>query len=63
LLLILAVLAVQLILGRAEPVFPHFIMTRRLPTCFARWRPPRRRAAWWTRAFSSFDHLVGTGEH
>ena len=22
----------QLILGRAEPVFPHFIMTRRLPT-------------------------------
>ena len=30
--LILAVMAVQLILGRAEPVFPHFIMTRRLPT-------------------------------
>jgi len=30
--LILAVMAVQLIVGRAEPVFPHFIMTRRLPT-------------------------------
>jgi hypothetical protein len=30
--LILAVMAVQLILGRAEPVFPHFITTRRLPT-------------------------------
>src|SRR6266576_3838967 len=30
--LILAVMAVQLIAGRAEPVFPHFIMTRRLPT-------------------------------
>jgi hypothetical protein len=25
-------MAVQLIVGRAEPVFPHFIMTRRLPT-------------------------------
>src|SRR5437899_1864123 len=30
--LILAVMAVQLILGRTDPVFPHFIMTRRLPT-------------------------------
>jgi hypothetical protein len=30
--LILAVMAVQLIVGRAEPVFLHFIMTRRLPT-------------------------------
>jgi len=30
--LILAIMAVQLIVGRAEPVFPHFIMTRRLPT-------------------------------
>lgn len=30
--LILAVMAVQLIAGRGEPVFPHFIMTRRLPT-------------------------------
>jgi hypothetical protein len=30
--LILAVMAVQLIVGRAGPVFPHFIMTRRLPT-------------------------------
>jgi hypothetical protein len=30
--LILVVMAVQLIMGRAEPVFPHFIMTRRLPT-------------------------------
>src|SRR5881296_41768 len=30
--LILAVMAVQLKLGRAEPVFPHFIMARRLPT-------------------------------
>ena len=30
--LILAVIAMQLIVGRAEPVFPHFIMTRRLPT-------------------------------
>jgi hypothetical protein len=30
--LILAVIAVQLIVGRTEPVFPHFIMTRRLPT-------------------------------
>jgi hypothetical protein len=29
---ILAVMAVQLIVGRAEPVFPQFIMTRRLPT-------------------------------
>ena len=29
---ILAVMAVQLIAGRAEPVFPRFIMTRRLPT-------------------------------
>src|SRR5436190_2675918 len=28
--LILAIMAVQLIVGR--PVFPHFIMTRRLPT-------------------------------
>src|SRR6266699_6947185 len=27
-----SVMAVQLIVGRAEPVFPHFIMTRRLPT-------------------------------
>jgi hypothetical protein len=25
-------MAVQLNVGRAEPVFPHFIMTRRLPT-------------------------------
>ena len=30
--LMLVVLAMQLIVGRAEPVFPHFIMTRRLPT-------------------------------
>jgi hypothetical protein len=30
--LILVVIAVQLIMGRAEPVFPHFIMTRPLPT-------------------------------
>ena len=30
--LVLAVIAVQLIVGRAEPVFPHFIMARRLPT-------------------------------
>jgi hypothetical protein len=30
--LILAVMAVQLIVGRAEPIFPHFIMARRLPT-------------------------------
>jgi hypothetical protein len=30
--LILAVMAVQLILGRAEPVLPHFITIRRLPT-------------------------------
>jgi hypothetical protein len=30
--LILAIMAVQLIVGRTEPVFPHFIMTRRLPT-------------------------------
>ncbi|HYY14374.1 MAG TPA: exopolysaccharide biosynthesis protein [Chthoniobacterales bacterium] len=29
---VLAVIAVQLIVGRAEPVFPHFIMARRLPT-------------------------------
>src|SRR5262245_45844985 len=28
--LILAIMAVQLIVGRAEPVFPRFIMTRRL---------------------------------
>jgi hypothetical protein len=30
--LILAIMAVQLIVGRTEPVFQHFIMTRRLPT-------------------------------
>src|SRR5262245_576851 len=30
--LIIAVMAVQLIVGRSEPVFPQFIMTRRLPT-------------------------------
>ena len=30
--LIIAIMAVQLITGRAEPVFPQFIMTRRLPT-------------------------------
>src|SRR6266511_3955318 len=30
--LILAIMAVQVIVGRAEPAFPHFIMTRRLPT-------------------------------
>src|SRR5262245_8588865 len=30
--LILAVMAVQLMVGRAEPIFPHFITTRRLPT-------------------------------
>src|SRR5258708_39654057 len=30
--LILAVMAVQLVVGRGEPVFPHFGMTRRLPT-------------------------------
>jgi hypothetical protein len=30
--LMLAALAVQLIAGRGEPVFPHFIRTRRLPT-------------------------------
>jgi hypothetical protein len=30
--LILAVMAGQLIVGRGEPVFPHFIMKRRLPT-------------------------------
>src|SRR3989440_9698430 len=39
---ILAVMAVQLILGRAAPVFPHFIMTRRLPT--KQLRPPCGRA-------------------
>ena len=32
--LILAVMAVQLIVGLGKPVFPHFIMTRRLPTPF-----------------------------
>jgi hypothetical protein len=30
--LILAIMAVKLIAGRAEPVFPHFIMARCLPT-------------------------------
>ena len=30
--LILAVMAVQLIVGHGKPAFPHFIMTRRLPT-------------------------------
>ncbi|TMJ79302.1 MAG: exopolysaccharide biosynthesis protein, partial [Alphaproteobacteria bacterium] len=30
--LVLAVMAVQLIMGRGEPAFPHFIMKRRLPT-------------------------------
>ena len=29
---VLAAMAVQLIVGRAEPVLPHFIMARRLPT-------------------------------
>ncbi len=29
---VLGLLAAQLILGRTEPVFPRFIMTRRLPT-------------------------------
>jgi hypothetical protein len=29
---ILAVMAVQMMAGRAQPVFPRFIMTRRLPT-------------------------------
>jgi hypothetical protein len=29
---VLAIMAVQLVVGRTEPVFPHFIMTRRLPT-------------------------------
>ena len=29
---VLAVMAVQLIVGRTEPVFPHFITARRLPT-------------------------------
>src|SRR5256886_2007537 len=29
---VLAIMAVQLVLGRTEPVFPHFVMTRRLPT-------------------------------
>src|SRR5262245_9036268 len=34
--LILAVMAVQLIVSRGKSAFPHFIMTRRLPTsnCF-----------------------------
>ena len=31
--LMLAAMAVQLIAGRSEPVFPHFIMTRRLSSC------------------------------
>jgi hypothetical protein len=35
--LILVVIAVQLIVGRAEPIFPHFIMTRRLPTKHLLW--------------------------
>ena len=35
--LMLVVLAMQLIVGRAEPVFPHFIMTRRLPTKQVLW--------------------------
>jgi hypothetical protein len=30
--LILAIMAVQLIMGRGDPVFPDFIMKRRLPT-------------------------------
>jgi hypothetical protein len=30
--LVLAVIAVQLIMGRGQPVFPNFIMRRRLPT-------------------------------
>jgi hypothetical protein len=29
---VLAIMAVQLVVGRTEPVFPHFIMTRRLQT-------------------------------
>jgi hypothetical protein len=28
---VLAIMAMQLVVGRTEPVFPHFIMTRRLP--------------------------------
>jgi hypothetical protein len=30
--LIFALMTIQLIVGRAEPVLPRFIMTRRLPT-------------------------------
>jgi hypothetical protein len=30
--LLLAVLAMQMIAGRGQPIFPHFIATRRLPT-------------------------------
>ena len=30
--IILAVMALQMIAGRAQPVFPRFLMTRRLPT-------------------------------
>jgi len=29
---VLAIMAAQLVVGRTEPVFPNFIMTRRLPT-------------------------------
>jgi hypothetical protein len=29
---VLAIMAVQLVVGRTKPVFPRFIMTRRLPT-------------------------------
>src|SRR5260370_31199443 len=45
--LILAVMAVQLILGRTDPVFPHFIMTRRLPT-------KQLLLAWWP-SYSCFE--------
>jgi hypothetical protein len=67
--LILAVMTAQLIVGRAEPVFPRFIMTRRLPTkqllrlggptiyvlkYLEKLVHPR-----WPRAFEAAKHVVG----
>src|SRR5262249_50435664 len=67
--LILAVMAVQLIVSRGKPAFPHFIMTRRLPTkqllrlgglamhvlkYLEKLVHPR-----WPRAFEAAKHAVG----
>ena len=67
--LILAIMAVQLITGRAEPVFPQFIMTRRLPTKQLLWLCDRAIHVLkyleklvhprWPRAFEAAKRAVG----